>query len=188
MPKIMNFNDTITYIIENKVSISRFGDGEIKWILNDAKNSFQENSYELSIRLQEVLANKCENVLICIPDVFCDLNRFRFTAKRFWRLHLNRYRKAWMIYLNKDYYFGDSLISRPYISYRDKNDSSQRFKLLKKLWNNHDVLIVEGEKTFFGVGNDLLDDVNSVRRIICPAENAFLFYTLITRKQVNGHN
>ena len=41
------------------------------------------------------------------------------------------------------------------------------------MWNNIDVLIVEGEHTRFGVGNDLLAIAKGVERIICPDKNAF---------------
>ena len=42
-----------------------------------------------------------------------------------------------------------------------------------------DVLIIEGEKTRVGIGNDLLNNTNSIKRIICPAINAFNVYDKI---------
>jgi Domain of unknown function (DUF1792). len=41
------------------------------------------------------------------------------------------------------------------------------------MWNAKNVLIVEGEGTAFGCENDLLDNVNSVHRIVAPAVNAY---------------
>jgi glycosyltransferase family protein len=52
-------------------------------------------------------------------------------------------------------------------------------KELKKIWDGKDVVIVEGEKSRLGVGNDLFDNMNSIQRVICPAENAFEIYDRI---------
>lgn len=54
--------------------------------------------------------------------------------------------------------------------------AEQRFHDLKSLWTGRDVLIVEGERTRLGVGNDLFSDTESVLRILCPAVNAFSRY------------
>ncbi|MBR5223436.1 MAG: DUF1792 domain-containing protein, partial [Clostridia bacterium] len=43
----------------------------------------------------------------------------------------------------------------------------------KKIWENKKLLIVEGEFTRNGVGNDLFASAKSVSRVICPAENAY---------------
>jgi glycosyltransferase family protein len=40
-------------------------------------------------------------------------------------------------------------------------------------------LIIEGEKSRLGIGNDLFNNSKSIKRIICPAENAFNVYNKI---------
>jgi len=40
-------------------------------------------------------------------------------------------------------------------------------------------LIVEGEFSRLGVGNNLFDNAASIERIICPAEHAFRIYSVI---------
>ena len=49
----------------------------------------------------------------------------------------------------------------------------QVFSQIRTLWTNKNVVVIEGELTRFGVGNDLLNDAASVKRIIGPAKNAF---------------
>ena len=44
---------------------------------------------------------------------------------------------------------------------------------LRSVWNNKDITIIEGEKTRFGVGNDLIDNAKSCERILGPAVNSF---------------
>lgn len=89
--------------------------------------------------------------------------------------------------LNRTYY--DAYLSRPYIIYRDKEKAKKRIQNIKEMWNNIDVLIVEGEHTRFGVGNDLLANAKSVERIICPDKNAFNKYDIIKEKTLKyGRN
>ena len=47
---------------------------------------------------------------------------------------------------------------------------------LKSIWNNQDVLLVEGEFSRNGVGNDLFDNAKSLERILCPVKDAFNKY------------
>ena len=49
----------------------------------------------------------------------------------------------------------------------------------KTIWNNRNILIIEGEKTRLGIGNGLFNNAKSIKRIICPAENAFNVYEKI---------
>ena len=44
---------------------------------------------------------------------------------------------------------------------------------MKQLFEGKDLLIVEGATSRSGVGNDLFDKANSIKRIICPSHNAF---------------
>ncbi|MDS7999103.1 GT-D fold domain-containing glycosyltransferase, partial [Streptococcus pneumoniae] len=64
-------------------------------------------------------------------------------------------------------------ISRPYMDLKDKTTSVAHFEKLKQLWDERDILIVEGENSRSGVGNDLFDNAQSVERIICPSRNAY---------------
>ena len=48
--------------------------------------------------------------------------------------------------------------------------------LMKQIWDGQDVLLVEGEKSRLGIGNDLFDNARSIRRILGPVENAFVRY------------
>ena len=48
-PAVMSEMETLDYIIENKASISRFGDGEFKWMLDIPQNTFQAQSDEKGV-------------------------------------------------------------------------------------------------------------------------------------------
>ncbi|ETP67658.1 hypothetical protein G159_16290 [Planococcus glaciei CHR43] len=192
IPKItvLSTEETIKYIIDKKVSISRFGDGELHWILKFPQDSFQENSDTLTKRLEEVLTSNLDNLLICIPDVFEDLSMYKKSSRKFWRVYMDKHRANWNIYLNSKQKYGNSLITRPYMSYRERKEASLRFELIKKIWKNKDITIIEGNKSFLGVGNDLFKEAASLERIICPSINAFEKYNEILNeaKKVRKEN
>lgn len=54
-----------------------------------------------------------------------------------------------------------------------KEAATTAFENIKSLWNGRDILIVEGETSRSGVGNDLFSEAKSVSRLICPSQNAY---------------
>jgi glycosyltransferase family protein len=79
--------------------------------------------------------------------------------------------------MNRKYY--SSMISRFYIEYKDKSKIPYYIKKLKQIWDKKDILIIEGEKSRLGIGNDLFNNSKSIKRILCPAVNAFNVYDKI---------
>lgn len=82
-----------------------------------------------------------------------------------------------LIDLHKKYY--SSFITRFYIDFKDKSKVPDYIKKLKLIWDKKDILIIEGEKSRLGVGNDLFNNSKSIKRILCPAVNAFNVYDKI---------
>ena len=78
--------------------------------------------------------------------------------------------------------YGNTFLSRFYSMEFDKALSAHRITLLKQLWNNRDIIFVEGRDTKMGVGNDLFDNVQSIRRVLCPSKDAFEKYDDIIAK------
>ena len=65
---------------------------------------------------------------------------------------------------------------KAYLPYKDKSKADKRFGLIKRIWDKRDIVIVEGDKTRTGYGNNLLDNAASIRRILAPTQNAFSVY------------
>lgn len=178
--QILDDESTINEIIKNKKSISRFGDGEFLWLLNEKDTpSFQENNYELSRRLKEVILAKKDNLLVCIPKNLQKIKNERFYDKWFWRRFVNIYGEKLKPYLKEDMIYGNTNVSRFYMGYRNKKQTSKKIKNLKNIWQNKEIVIVEGKYTKLGVGNDLFNNAKKIERIICPAKNAFDNYKTI---------
>lgn len=173
-PTIMEFDETVNYIIDNKVSVSRFGDGEFQWIFqNRSERNFERNSLELSQSLLSVLRNDNEKLLVCIPKVFSGISQYNMQAREYWGICIGLYGMNWLKILNKDKIYADTQFTRPYMDYKSKSHVNMKFELLKKIWNDRNVLIVEGDKSRFGIGDDLLAGAKSIKRILAPSENAF---------------
>lgn len=175
--------ETIDKIVEDKCSIARFGDGEFDMIRGTGMN-YQKYNPVLARRLNEVLNSNEEGLLIGINNVI-DLRyaeNYVDFARNFWKgwLHDNKFKLLEILSKNKQYY--SSNITRFYIDYEDKSGVGEYVKKLKKIWNNQDVVIVEGEQSRLGVGNDLFDNMKSIQRIICPSENAFEHYEKILQE------
>ena len=73
----------------------------------------------------------------------------------------------------KSYCFGDAQITRPYIDWKTAKRARRIFPRLKHLWEKRDVIIVEGDQTRLGIGNDLFNGARSIKRILGPAVDAF---------------
>lgn len=174
---IMSIEKTIYYIDEKKCSIARFGDGEFNLILNNADIGFQKSTYDLSYSLEEVLKNQNNNLLICIPSTINTVRGMKKIAGEYWINWAIREQRRVVKLLRdncgKSYYYGNALITRPYMDWKRSNIAQKSYPMLKRLWNNIKILIVEGEQTRLGVGNDLFENVISIKRILVPAKDAF---------------
>ncbi|MGI1729380.1 GT-D fold domain-containing glycosyltransferase [Streptococcus uberis] len=175
-------------IINEKKSLVRFGDGEIAWIYQESKGYFgQKNSKELSEKLKYALQHPGKKSIIAIPNFFGnfdDYTKSRINAKN---IHLSKYGKRWFELLDLNYPYGDAFVTRVYNG-RLNSDFVKDFDNWKKIWDYRNVVIVEGSGTKFGVGNDLLSNAKSLKRIIAPSENAFSKYNEILTEILNLDN
>jgi glycosyltransferase family protein len=180
IPIIKSIEETLDKIINDKCSMSRFGDGEFG-VMFGSRIRYHDRSNKLAERLKEVISSDTPNFLIGLPPCFDSLDCFIPPTIDFWRKWMSK--KRAMVYssldMNRVYY--NAFINRCYLNY-NKTDEHQRvafncFKKLKGIWENRDVVIFESQEARLGVGNDLLEEANSISRIVfCPVKNAFNRY------------
>ncbi|MBQ1394347.1 MAG: SP_1767 family glycosyltransferase [Lachnospiraceae bacterium] len=175
-PQIQSIEATYEKILTEHVSVSRFGDGEFKWMAGISQNSFQDFSKEMQARLLEICKSDLEGHIVCLSDTFGDLKKFNAYGREFWGCFMGKYRKEWMRFLKPGKMYYNTNMTRPYMDYLDKSPCAKRFFWLKKIWENRKVVLIEGEKSRLGVGNDLFSTAASVQRILAPATNAFAKY------------
>ena len=175
-PVVYSSEETIDYILKNKCSIARFGDGELGLMYGRSIN-FQTYTSKLGERLKGVkTTDKC---LVCIPNLFRGaLSKSVFTDEdySFWKKSSFVYGGLWKKSFGKMQPLGDALVSRFYMRLRDKSGVASYVSKLQTLWEDRDIVFVEGKNSRLGVGNDLFANAKSVRRILAPEKNAFEKY------------
>jgi len=188
-PNVLSDLDTINYLLKNKCSISRFGDGELS-IIEGTSIGFQKANEELKNKMIEVSKANDKNFLVCIPDIFSPktFNKNNLVDSDFiwWKKEKFRREFLWKKYFNKTDVLGDAFISRFYLRKNDKSKVEGYVKKLKQLWDKRDIIFVEGENSRLGYRNDLFDNANSTKRILCPASNAFDNYENILNSIKNN--
>lgn len=175
--KIASLEETIEKIKNEHCSISRFGDGEF-YIMEGNKIGFQNSSIQLSERLKEVICSDYDMLLVGISNAINPKNYREYTEKHEkWFKNCFKYTIGIRLkYLDAKRLYHNSLISRFWIPFRDKERAKRVVEQLKSVWEDRDIVVIEGEKTRMGVGSDLLDKAKSCHRILCPATNAFEKY------------
>lgn len=175
-PAVFDSHKSIRIITEKKLSVCRFGDGELM-IIAGTGFGFQKYDGVLAKRLVEVLKSDDPTIAICIPDVFKDKSRLTTSARRFWQNQVLDNLYYWNKYTLQNKFYLDSLFTRFYMDLVDKVVfPEESLKLAKKIWDNEDLLIIEGIGSRLGYKNDLFDNAKSIERVLCPAENAFTKY------------
>lgn len=172
-PIVRSIDETLEKLKEG-YSMSRYGDGELNMILNRNFSTFQISDETLIMRLRQILKSNLPRHMVCIPDIYGDFFNKNEEHKNWFRRHLadgGREHDYSIFDMDKEYY--NAFITRPYKDYINKYGVRERFLSLRSVWNNKDITIIEGEKTRFGVGNDLIDNAKSCERILGPAVNSF---------------
>ncbi|MBF8457727.1 DUF1792 domain-containing protein [Kaistella sp. G5-32] len=180
--KIKSIEETIEDAIVNRKSISRFGDGEFRLLLENSNIGFQSGSSEMTARLREVIHSKLENHMVALPETFSVKNNLNWRVKYWWLNFINNIGVQVVPFLNSDKTYGNAFITRFYLDYEKKEKIPRIIKNLKKIWDNQNILIVEGKYSRLGVGNDLFENSKSIKRILCPEKNAFYSYESILQE------
>ena len=177
-PIVESGDKAIDLIISEGKSICRFGDGEFAIMAGVFRQKFQNVDKELIRRLKEVLTTDRKDILIGLMDIYGDLSKYndeRYNIRAYLTPEVRKQHYE-LIDMNKVYY--DTYMTRPYAIYKDNMTDAplRRFAHLKQIWEGKRLLIVEGEKTRMGIGNDLFDNADDIIRILGPAEHAFSRY------------
>lgn len=176
--KVKDTMTTIDYILRTKCSVSRFGDGEFR-VMNNYGNGFQTPNRQLAERLKEVLHTPQGNHIVCLPYVFMDDTILTNAARSFWYPFCTQYHQFIKNVINKNRTYYDTNFTRFYMDMRNKSRVQEVVCSLKKIWQDRNIYIVEGEYSRLGIGNDLFENAKSIHRILAPSKNAFEKYEQI---------
>ncbi len=175
-PHILDSSIAIDRIIKERKSIARFGDGEFAIMMKVVRQRFQRLDDHLAERLLEVLHSNHPDLLVAIADNYGALDKYNAHGALGIRIYMTaETRAAHQRLLEPDREYYDAYMSRPYALFRDNLTDAprQRFQHLQQIWQNRDVIFVEGSLTRLGVGNDLFDNARTIQRIIAPPTSSF---------------
>ena len=173
LPKVKSIPETIDKIIKDQMSICRFGDGELLYVSEKRSLPFQKQNPRLRDYFIKILKSNHNNILVGMPVGFYSLENLKQDSKKTWRAVI-----AWTypgVYKYLDYskqYYNASM-TRLYMDYEDTSHSDEWFRKVRSIWDNKNILLIEGEKSRLGVGNNLFENAESVKRILGPAHDAF---------------
>ena len=165
LPKVLDIEKSLSALINSNKSLARFGDGEFKIMFGESIN-FQKYDPELSQKLKNILKNQDVKIFIGIPDTF------GFCPNNYFRKLLAHLRAELYKYISFEREYLDSFITRQY-KFATKEFGEKYYHQFKQLWTSKDIIIIEGQGTHLGIGNDLFDNAKTIQRIICPNKDAY---------------
>lgn len=182
-PFVYSIKETMEELAFNHKSICRYGNAEFDLIFGEDQ-PYQGYNSVLSRRLLEILKSSEDNICIGIPDVFDNLEKFEPYTKQWWKDYIISYQfRLVKLFHNGDVYY-NSFISRTATDYIE-DQTGTIIELFKTIWDDRDVVIIEGLNTKVGIGNNLLSNSKSVKRILVPNSNAFNKYHAIFSEVIN---
>jgi glycosyltransferase family protein len=173
LPKVESVCETLQKMTEdNRLSLVRFGDGEIIYINDKLNLPFQKYEEKLASCYKEIFKNRHNNLLVGLPIGYQDLNLISKEGQTFWRSQIVWNYPRFKKYLNLDTNYANASVTRLTFGF-DKAYTIKGYAYWKNILKGESAVMIEGEKTRFGVGNDLLSNFKTVQRIIAPKHNAF---------------
>lgn len=173
LPKVKSIPETVDKILDEKCSICRFGDGELIFISEKRSLPFQRQDERLRNYFIEILGSEHKNILVGLPIGYYSLHNLKPKSKLAWRAIIAWTYPSIRKYLKKDKLYYNASMTRLYMDYADTSHSGEWFQKVQSIWQNRNIILIEGEKSRLGVGNDLFKNANSVKRILGPAHHAF---------------
>lgn len=170
--RVHTVDETIAELLHSEKSMVRFGDGEIT-VIRGKNLKLQKVNSEISEGLKRILGYEYEDLIVTIPEIFGDMSAYRRESRQFWKEHLLIYRRIYNRYCNPDKVYYSTSFSRFYYALEDKSICDVWAAQIRQIWQDKNIVLVEGERTHNGVGNDLFSAARSVERIIGPSSNAY---------------
>ena len=173
-PRIGDTEEAVNKIVKERCSFVRFGDGEFEIMAGKEGPIFQKYSHNLAKRLLEVISSEEDRLLIGIANNYGNLDVYDEEIADGIRSYMrDEIREFHRSVLQKDRVYYDAYMFKSYFPYKNRKDTWKRVHMVKRIWDKRDILIVEGDKTRTGCGNDLFDNAKTIKRVLAPTQNAF---------------
>lgn len=176
---ILDTEETLTLLENEKISFLRYGDGEIS-IMQGHSIPFQAYDPRLAKRLRKLLKTNIDGLRIGLPYYYMHpvkhLNDF--TAK--FARALAQQRRFLCRNCSRDMVYMDTCITQVYQTY-ERYDFKKYYRRMQKLLKDRHVTIVCGEGVFDRLEYKAYDVCRSVEFVTAPSMNAYAAYDALLR-------
>ena len=145
-PNILSYEDSIEYIVKDKLSVSRFGDGEIT-LMSGLNIPFQDYSEELVQRLNSIIHTEEKGFAIGIPKAHFDYSLMGLNpiGEKFIDEYMASNRDKWDAVINYNKTYIAAEITQIYQTFT-KYNFAKCFEALKNIWRDRDIVGMECSK------------------------------------------
>ena len=175
--KQKNNEETLNYLLQSKVSMVRYGDGEIR-LMQGLDMNFQKASPILAQRLKEVLLDNCSGLICGLPDLYPYFDGYNIEAITYVRSFYGQYRSYLLSFLDRSRTYYNANISLAYMNNFDLNrpNLDDYYKKFSTLWDGKDIAIICGERTFNQIEYNIFDSASNIEYVWAPSTDAFDHY------------
>lgn len=176
-PLQYQMTETLELVREKRLSLSRFGDGELMLMASPDHNlRFQQNSPELREMLRAALDPNWKapgRVLVSLPPTFRGNLHWVGAWKQMWPMLKSL--------LDPSVRYGHSLVSR---SMFFSVEGQRGVDLWRRIWDDRDVLVVTGKGSRFDLLPELFDCARQIDFLHTKARHAFSDHQQILQQVV----
>lgn len=180
---ILDWNESIERLKQERLSLARFGDGEfqcINGLMLNSKAGKNICNREVQIKLKDVLKSKNRKLLIgIIPSPLLPCGPFIKELNLHWNQYnyYIRYKNVFNLLSESKVYSDSTIFLKTTIL-----DSAQLPKYetqIKSIWNNKEVCFVTSQKGRLDIDDPIFNNISSRHVIFIPEKNAFSSYPSI---------
>lgn len=157
----LSMMDTLKALAGTNLSLSRFGDGEVKCMITDNGHDFQEHSWKLMGELRDICRHN-RNTLVCFPGIKPE--------DPFWNSFWSASWKKCKVFLDDQFIIGNSMVSRIDIF---NFHGQEAVTLWKNLWDGKSVCFVSGKNSRFDPEHILFSNIKSGSLVLSENRNAY---------------
>jgi len=158
IPQIKSIEETVDKIVNDRCSISRFGDGEFS-CMNCSRIAFHDPSEKLAERLKEVISSNLPNLLIGLADCYGSLDCYVPYTRKYWRKYMSKKRQMTYSYLDMNRVYYNAFVNRFYLNFNKTDEYYARcsayVEKLKDIWKDRDVVLFESREARLGVSSSV---------------------------------
>lgn len=154
--------ETLRMLASTDNSITRFGDGELRMVLDPLFHlGFQKQTPELTFELENILRNPVDGLMVALPQ---------YARGPVWQKFWTEYWYPLAPMLSKETIYANAHVSR-YLVFQQYGEEAT--ELWRSVWQDKEVVVVTGKGSRFDLTPKLFDSVSSIRRVDSLPKQAY---------------